>query len=277
MRERVHQFGTNRDLCGVTSEPAARLDTSDLPALIFLNSGIMHHVGPNRLQVHLARILADDGYVAFRFDLSGIGDSESRKDFDAIEERSVREIREAMDYLQSSFGIDRFVLVGLCTGADNGHRAAVSDERVCGAILIDGYVYITLKHLMHRFRSKIFRVSTWINILRRLFSSSKSKLETTNEFEGINYYWVPPAKHLVEQQFKMLVSRQVHLLQIFSGSYPPYNYREQFHDAFRTVDFESFLEVEYFENADHTFSLSRDRDMLTNLVIKWISNRFSAL
>lgn len=274
MRERVHQFGTNRDLCGVTSEPAAGSDGSDLPALILLNSGIMHHVGPNRLQVHLARILAEDGYIAFRFDLSGIGDSESRKDSNAIEERSVNDICEAMDYLQSIFGIDRFVLVGLCTGADNGHRAAVSDERVCGAILIDGYVYTTLKYLVIRLKSKIFRVSTWINFPRRLFLLSKSKPETTNDIEGISFYWMPPPKHLVEQQFKMLVARQVHLLQIFSGSYPPYNYKEQFHDAFRTVDFESFLEVEYFAHADHTFSLLHDRDRLTDLVTKWINDRF---
>ena len=94
--------------------------------MIFLNSGILHHVGAHRLHVHLARKLAAQGYMAFRFDLSGIGDSVIHMGLNSVVERSVSETQEAMDLLQSNLGADRFILVGLCTGADNGHRSPES-------------------------------------------------------------------------------------------------------------------------------------------------------
>lgn len=236
----------------------------------------MHHVGPNRLQVHLNRILAGEGFLAFRFDLSGIGDSEVRRGLSSVEERSVSEIQEAMDYLQSSYEIDHFVLVGLCTGADNSHRAAVADERVCGAILIDGYTYPTLKYLILRFGTKFLSFHAWIGLIRRLYASISKDSHSKKDFEGISYFWLPPPKRLVTRQLKLLVARQVQLLQVFTGSYSQYIYKGQFRDAFRSVDFEPFLEVEYFEHADHTFSLMSDRKKLTRLIVDWMNTRFPA-
>ena len=71
MKERALRIGRPTPLIGVVSEPEA-FDPAR-PAVIILNSGIMHHVGACRLSVKLAREVAAKGLLAARFDYSGIG------------------------------------------------------------------------------------------------------------------------------------------------------------------------------------------------------------
>ncbi|MCP4091457.1 MAG: hypothetical protein GY746_16965 [Gammaproteobacteria bacterium] len=275
MKERVHQFGINNALIGITTEPEEGTASSSLPAVIFLNSGLLHHVGMSRFHVHLSRILAAQGYISFRFDLSGIGDSITQKGPSSVVERSINETREALDYIQSSLGVDHFVLFGLCTGADNGHRVAVADERVCGTVLLDGYTYPTVNFVLHRYKDKVFNIPTWYRFLRRcLFPPTSNEQNVETDSTDVLYAWQLPPKQLVKQQLEQLVSRRVQLLQIFTGASQGYNYQQQFQDAFRSVDFGTCIKVEYFENSDHTFTLLNDRDALTSLIVDWMNTRF---
>ena len=97
MRERVVRFGAGNGLVGILTEPEPIRSHPDRPAIIFLNSGILHRVGSCRMHVRLAWALAEAGYPSLRFDLSGIGDSDTRKDALAFEQSAPLEIREAMD------------------------------------------------------------------------------------------------------------------------------------------------------------------------------------
>jgi len=140
MKEEAIQFGASKTLVGVVTDPAD--DGSSRPAVILLNSGIIHRVGPNRLYVTLARRLARAGFVTLRFDLSGIGDSVIRRDNVPFERSSVQETQEAMEYLAATRGVDRFLLAGICTGAVVAYHTARADARVLGAVLINGQGYI---------------------------------------------------------------------------------------------------------------------------------------
>jgi pimeloyl-ACP methyl ester carboxylesterase len=140
MKEVAIQFGVSKTVIGIVSDPAA--DGSSRPAVILLNSGIIHRVGPNRLYVTLARRLARAGFVTLRFDLSGIGDSVIRRDNVPFERSAVQETQEAMEYLTTTRGVDRFLLAGICTGAVVAYHTARSDKRVLGAVLINGQGYI---------------------------------------------------------------------------------------------------------------------------------------
>ena len=77
MKEVVHVV--NNQLVGIYTE--SEISTKKKrPTIIFLNSGLLPHIGPYRFNVKLARKFAKLGYNCFRFDLSGIGDSEKHKD-----------------------------------------------------------------------------------------------------------------------------------------------------------------------------------------------------
>jgi hypothetical protein len=73
-------FGTQSSLVGVITDPPVARQGRRLPAFLLLNAGLVHRVGPNRLHVKIARMLAAMGYVVCRFDFSGVGDSSVRRD-----------------------------------------------------------------------------------------------------------------------------------------------------------------------------------------------------
>src|SRR5205085_6183975 len=70
-RETLCRFGADSHLFGVLTEPGEK---RDLPAVILLNAGSIHRVGPSRLYVRIARELAQDGFASLRLDHEGLGD-----------------------------------------------------------------------------------------------------------------------------------------------------------------------------------------------------------
>lgn len=135
--ETAHRFGSAAALVAVLTEPPERDRSASRPALLMLNSGLIHRVAPQRLYVRLARHAAELGFTSMRFDFSGIGDSSVRVDGLPVEDSGVAETREAMDLVERLSGENRFVLAGLCGGGYFSFRTACEDPRVCGLVLLN--------------------------------------------------------------------------------------------------------------------------------------------
>jgi predicted alpha/beta-hydrolase family hydrolase len=165
MRERAITFGP-ANLVGILTEPSEERALRDAPAVIILNSGILHRAGASRLYVQIARALAEDGLTCLRFDFSGIGDSEVRRDSIPIEERFTLEAREAMDYVETVAGIGTFIVGGLCSGADGAFWTGLADERVVGVWQIDAFCYRTLGYRVRRYAPKLLSPKAWLNSIR---------------------------------------------------------------------------------------------------------------
>ena len=109
-------------------------------AVLLLNVGANPHVGPGRMYVTLARQLAAQGFLVLRLDLPGIGDSAegagpaSRH---LYSDAAVPGVQAALSYLAECHGLDRFALVGLCSGAYAAYRTAAEDPRVDAQVLIN--------------------------------------------------------------------------------------------------------------------------------------------
>src|SRR4051794_18401686 len=110
MIERVFPFGLRENLLGVLTEPDARQPRRDAPAVLFLNAGVLHHVGPFDWYKTLARRLAGRGLRSFRFDLAGIGESGGRDDGASPLDGAMLDVIEAMDFLACKRQVRRFVL-----------------------------------------------------------------------------------------------------------------------------------------------------------------------
>ncbi len=98
-------------------------------AVILLNAGATHHVGPNRMFVDLARRWAARGYVVVRMDLAGLGDSGTRPGRPEAEVHppaALEDIKTAVDFVRSRCGISDITLVGMCSGAYHALRAAAA-------------------------------------------------------------------------------------------------------------------------------------------------------
>lgn len=119
---------------GIITQPDEPVEA---PAIILLNAGLIHHVGPSRLYVRLARHLVKQGFISLRFDFSGVGDSCPRTDNLAIAQAMTDDVQQAMSFLSEHRGVSRFILVGHCAGAWASFLTAGVDERVCGTVLMN--------------------------------------------------------------------------------------------------------------------------------------------
>jgi len=133
-RETPLLFGRHHRLFGLLSAPSG---ATAAPMVIVLNAGLLHRVGPRRLHVKLARRLAAQGFPVFRMDLSGIGDSEARRDALSAVDGVREDVREAVDFLAQRAGAREFLLFGICSGAKIAYQSALRDARVVGGVLVD--------------------------------------------------------------------------------------------------------------------------------------------
>lgn len=273
--EKVYRFGIDRSLTGVVTVPDVAYLREGAPAVLLWNAGLVHRVGPFRHYVELARQLASMGFVVLRFDLSGIGDSEARKDSRSSEERAIAEIQEAMSFLSENKGSRDFVLIGLCSGAIDAHQAAIRDSRVSGAVMLDGYVFPTWRFYVRHYAPRVLSLTKWVGFLKRNIKKRVHKDESEAGIaDYLNFREIPP-KDIVRTDLAKLVERGVSLLYIYTGGVTDYyNYRRQLQDAFRSVNFRGQVQVEYFDEADHTYVLLKDRERVTATICDWIVSNY---
>ena len=112
--------------------------------VILLNAGATHHVGPNRMYVDLARRWAARGYVVFRMDLAGLGDSGirlGRPDNEVHPPAALEDVRAAVDFMRSRYGINNITLGGMCSGAFHSLRSAVAALPVRRILMVNPLNY----------------------------------------------------------------------------------------------------------------------------------------
>jgi len=123
--ERAVRVGTG-NLFGIVTEPQ-RTDLSSMPAVVFVNAGLLPHLGPARLWVDIARSWADQGVRVLRVDLGGLGDSAPRPNRQPDVVYPVEAIGDTVDaarFLTPEDPAD-VVLVGLCSGGYHAVEGAL--------------------------------------------------------------------------------------------------------------------------------------------------------
>lgn len=136
--EEVLLFGhEEQNLVGIITDPPADRRDPNLPAIVLLNPGLIHRVGPHRLYVKLARALAEQGHVVLRFDLSGIGESRQRAEIMEGPQGAVQDTIDAMTWLHLARGVKGFILMGHCSGGWHSLLAAFDLPFVHGVIAMD--------------------------------------------------------------------------------------------------------------------------------------------
>lgn len=138
--EELRRFGAGERLVGVLTRPVGAAEPGfDRPALLILNTGATHRVGPGRAAVELARAAARHGIATLRMDLGGIGDS----DLPPGEQRPDIYRRSALDEVRAGLGLlaqegwQRVVAVGVCSGAFMAFHAARSEPNLVGLVLVN--------------------------------------------------------------------------------------------------------------------------------------------
>jgi alpha-beta hydrolase superfamily lysophospholipase len=263
--EEVIQFGNNNVLIGIITKPD-NIDSLK-PAALILNSGVLHRTGACRNSVHLARALGNAGFISFRFDYYGIGDSGFGG---AIEHDALlgkQEIFDAMDELEQRLGSLKFVVHGLCSGARDAFSSALHDQRIIAISQIDSYSYQNKGYLLRRLLSFLTRPSAWLNAIKiRLLDQSKtSPLEDSSSTFETKVWPKYPPKQEIEQAYQKLVDKKAKMLIVYTGSWDDtYNYENQFYDLFSSVQFGDLVTLKYMPNANHVMTDESDRYQFIN-------------
>jgi pimeloyl-ACP methyl ester carboxylesterase len=280
IKEQAHVFGPRQSLVGILS-PAMPAPPENTPCVVLLNAGIIHRVGPNRMSVTLARELCACGFNVLRFDLSGIGDSDPREDALPPVEAAMADMREALDWLEQSRGARRFILVGLCSGADHSVIYGGTDGRVIGVVLLDPAVPRTRRFFRRHLLSRVLNGQTWLSVLsgrhaiwgKLLRRNGPTLPESDNSRDAA--LESPTVRAFLEHAYQRVVEQGVRILAIFSGADGreyQFNYREQILDAYPSVNFGASIAIEYVKQSDHTFSFESDRGHMIGVIVDWVKN-----
>lgn len=285
-REKAIRLGNETPLMAIVTEPPAGVAPSG-KGVVLLNAGLLHRVGPSRLNVQIARKLAPLGHVSVRFDFSGIGDSEARRDGLPFERSSVLEVQDAMAALAAR-GVRDYTLVGLCSGADAAFLTALADTRVTGLIMMDPWIYRTARYHVFRYLSKARDAKSWRKLLsgdlliRRVLRPAFAKMfmspESSDNVNVVVAHYARdfPPREKVQKQVGFLVGRGVRMLSIFSGGMPEHvSYQGQYRDCFREIDFGDLLSEHFDGHAEHIFSALRHQRWVGDLVTAWLSENVS--
>lgn len=284
MKEEVVLFGKTGSLVGIITDPPEVERGKNRPAVILLNAGVIHRVGPNRLYVKMARNLAAMGFVVLRFDFSGIGDSKVRDDNLPFQKSVITEAQEAINYLNAARGTERFVLGGICSGARISFQIACRDPRVVAAVLINTgtYQYNTSKALKSFIKNRkntryywkiaLFNSESWLKaiqgkvnyqgILRAVGFQLKSLFDRKKKgmSEGNN----------VIAEFRLLIERGVRLLLVYSEGDPGLDFFQMIlGDEIHELTSNGRLKVEIIKRVDHTFTPLSSQENLLEAVGNW--------
>jgi pimeloyl-ACP methyl ester carboxylesterase len=276
MIERSIVFGANSALLGTLTLPSeARASAAGVGFLLF-NAGIVHRVGPHRINVRIARQLAARGIASIRFDLAGHGDSARPEGNRSFEEQAVVDLRSAMDALGAAAGLERFAIFGLCSGAFHGFATALADQRVAGILMMDAYRYPTLKtHVLHywaRLRQPRV-VQGLIGVVRRGVAGAVRRARGSGgerrvpEIGRIDFI---PSKLEFARGLRSLLDRGVKVHLIYSGvAIREYNYPEQFRDAVAGLGIGARARADFLPELDHGATGLADQADLMGRVVAW--------
>ena len=177
--ERPVFMGRDGLVFGIVTEP--RSGETRRRAVILLNAGADHHIGASRLYVSVARRWAYRGYIVLRMDLAGLGDSRTRPgcpDNEVFPPEALEDIRAAIEFLRTRYGVRDCTLSGLCSGAYHALRAAAAGVPVNRILMVNPQHYfwkpgdtlemLQLAEVVHNpgvYRERMFSIGAWKRLL----------------------------------------------------------------------------------------------------------------
>jgi hypothetical protein len=276
--EETLRFGSDQRLVGTLTRPEGGMH--DIGFLWF-NAGVIPRIGPNRLYVRLCRMLAARGFPNLRFDVSGRGDSSAATAPGSFTRHSMLDLGTAIAALGHASGTRRYVLGGLCSGADTSFLAALEHEQVVGLVLLDPWAYPSRRTRWVQFLRRVREPGLALALARGCLRAMAAPLRRIRAWRAGPVDPILLRMTLDRREFAAgldrLLARGVSLYLSYSGSlYDEYNYAGQFADVFGARARHRCLQVDFVPDANHTHTELAAQQDLMHRIADW-SDRLAGL
>jgi hypothetical protein len=289
LRESATFLDANRILFGIVSEPAAPAKPVR-DVVLLLNSGTIHHIGPSRLYVTIARDCAARGMAAIRLDLSGVGDSGLRAgetENSPYADSARLDVREAVEFAAKRYPGARVHIIGLCSGAYHGFKAAAAGLPLSSVMVVNPLTYfwkpgMSLEYADFQVTSETNRyarssrsLSRWLKLLRgqvdvraaaRVFWK-RFQVRARNSLRELARLTGFKLQDDLASELQGIARQRTELYFIFSASDPGHPMLlEQGGRIVGKLARNEKLRISIVQGADHTFTSHWNRDQLIALL-----------
>jgi hypothetical protein len=204
-----------------------------------------------------------------------MGDSEPARESLDDDTQLKLDMSEALNFLASKYAIDRFIMIGLCSGVPGAHAMAITDERVIAAAFIDGYTYKTFSYYLQRRLLRYFFPELWIRFFRRRVSQLRHRSDLVQNAPVAPprfYSGAAPPLARFRDDISRMVSRGMPLLFVYTGEVQDhFNGRRQFTEMLGPeLRRSALITLSYQSAADHLFQSLAQRSELISGISGWL-------
>ena len=289
LRESALYLDAENLLFGIESESAAPASPAR-DVVLLLNSGTIHHIGPSRLYVTIARSCAARGIPAIRVDLTGVGDSGLRsggqENYPYADTARI-DVRQAVEFAAQRHPGARVHLIGVCSGAYHGFKAAVAGLSLCSVVVVNPLTYfwkpgMSLEYADSQVTSETSRyarssrsLSSWLKLLRGEVDLLAAARVFWKRFEVLGRNSMRDLARLVgcrlqddlASELQSIARQRTELYFVFSASDPGHTMLlEQGGRIVRKFVRGEKVRISVLQGADHTFTSHWNRDQFLALL-----------
>lgn len=199
--------------------------------------------------------------------------------YDTYDESGVSRCREAMDYVERTHGVRRFVLMGSCALANICFKSAVADERVVGLILTNPYMPENfLAWLSLRIRRHLFNARSWRRLVRGGMQLQQRPDAEETRLRSYTGDVALTADFPAELQ-QLAVQRGVRILMALSRPEAIVLYcRRQYRKAVRKLALRGQIRFEVLPTDNHDFSAAEEAAAKLNELIRgWLKSTWASI
>lgn len=290
VRETAMFVDDDRILFGIVTEPAERqAEVRDV--VVLLNSGTIHHIGPSRLYVAISRRCAAKGMAVVRIDVSGVGDSAVRQGaaWNApYSDSASADVRQAVEFARRRYPSAKLHLIGLCSGAYHGLKAAVGGVSLHSVVMVNPLTFfwkpgMSLEYADFQITSETSRLSRSAASLSAWWKLLRGRVNVRNAMTVFWKRFNVLAKHAVRDAARLLgidlhedlaaellrvAKHRIDMFFVFSASDPGHTMlREQGGRVVGKLARKDKLRIAIVQGADHTFTAHWNRDQLIALLM----------
>lgn len=289
VRETAMFVDAHATVFGVLTEPAAAA-AEPLPLVVLLNSGAVHHIGPNRFYVALARSWSAAGAIVLRMDIAGIGDSPNHPgepENQVYSPHAIQDLTSAIRFVREHRRIGSCHAVGLCSGAYHGFKAAVAGVPFDSVVAINPLTFAWRAGMsmafpeyrvaadVMRYRRNAFQLASWTKLLKGQVDLSELAQVLVRRMIGVantsalnlaRLLRIPLANDL-GTQLQKLSHQKTSMLFVFAQGEPGLELlRDGGGIVVERLKRRGLLRIEMIDSADHTFTPSWSRQKLIQVL-----------